>query len=31
VWESNLGEQVWFVDDEAALAEKLASRVAREA
>jgi hypothetical protein len=30
VWESSLGEQVWFVDDEAALAEKLASRVARE-
>jgi hypothetical protein len=26
VWESNRGEQVWFVDDEAALAERLARR-----
>jgi hypothetical protein len=29
VWESNIGEQVWFVDDEAALAEKLATRASR--
>lgn len=26
VWESNRGEQIWFVDDEAALAAKLARR-----
>src|SRR5688572_726092 len=31
VWESNIGEHVWFVDDEAALSEKLASRAARRA
>jgi hypothetical protein len=31
VWESNLGDQVWFVDDEAALAEKLAQRAGRRA
>ncbi|MDQ0892878.1 DUF4180 domain-containing protein [Agromyces ramosus] len=31
VWESNMGEHVWFVDDEAALTEKLASRAARRA
>jgi hypothetical protein len=29
VWESNIGDQVWFVDDDTALAEKLASRAAR--
>jgi hypothetical protein len=29
VWESNIGEQIWFVDDEAALAEKLATRASR--
>jgi hypothetical protein len=29
VWESNIGEQVWFVDDEAALAEQLATRASR--
>lgn len=29
VWESNAGEHVWFVDDDAALAEKLAGRAAR--
>ncbi|MDQ2699402.1 MAG: DUF4180 domain-containing protein [Actinomycetota bacterium] len=26
IWESNRGEHIWFVDDEAALAEKLAAR-----
>lgn len=26
VWESNRGEHIWFVDDEEALAEKLAAR-----
>ncbi|WP_159604476.1 DUF4180 domain-containing protein [Agromyces humi] len=26
VWESNRGDQIWFVDDEAALREKLAKR-----
>lgn len=31
VWESNIGEHVWFVDDEAALNEKLAEREARRA
>lgn len=31
VWESNGGDQVWFVDDEAALSEKLAQRMVREA
>lgn len=31
VRESNVGEQVWFVDDEAALAEKLAQRAGRRA
>jgi hypothetical protein len=31
VWESNTGDHVWFVDDEAALAEKLAVRAARGA
>jgi hypothetical protein len=31
VWESNVGEHVWFVDDEAALAEKLAQRANRRA
>jgi hypothetical protein len=29
VWESNIGEQVWFVDDETALADKLATRASR--
>ena len=29
VWESNLGEQVWFLDGEAELAEKLMIREAR--
>ena len=29
VWESNVGEQIWFVDDETALAEKLATRASR--
>ena len=29
VWESNIGEQIWFVADEAALAEKLATRASR--
>lgn len=29
VWESNHGDHVWFVDDEAALAEKLAMRASR--
>ncbi|HET6672518.1 MAG TPA: DUF4180 domain-containing protein [Agromyces sp.] len=29
IWESNRGEHIWFVDDEAALAEKLAVRVTR--
>jgi hypothetical protein len=29
VWESNRGEHIWFVDDEAALAEKLKARVTR--
>jgi len=31
VWESNIGDHVWFVDDDAALAEKLAGRAARRA
>lgn len=31
VWESNVGEHVWFVDDEASLTEKLANRAARRA
>ena len=31
VWESNHGEQIWFVPDEQALAEKLALRAARSA
>ena len=29
VWESNIGEQVWFVEDETALADKLATRASR--
>ena len=29
VWESNRGEQIWFVENEAALAEKLAPRPPR--
>ncbi len=31
VWESNRGDHVWFVDDEAALAERLALRVPPQA
>ena len=29
VWESNIGDHIWFMPDEAALAEKLADREAR--
>ena len=31
VWDSNLGEHVWFVGDETELAEKLTAREARRA
>jgi len=31
VWESNRGDHVWFVEDEAALQEKLSARAARRA
>lgn len=29
IWESNRGEQIWFVESEAALSERLSSRSAR--
>ena len=29
VWESNIGDHIWFLSDEVALAEKLADREAR--
>lgn len=29
IWETNRGEHIWFVDDEAALIAKLAARIAR--
>ena len=29
VWETNRGDHIWFLDDEAALAEKLAGRSGR--
>ena len=29
IWETNRGDHIWFFDDEAGLAEKLAGRPAR--
>jgi Domain of unknown function (DUF4180) len=31
VWESNLGDQIWFLEDESALETRLADRAARRA